>query len=1031
MSPFKVILFFITAALAGLALMPRLSLDLQPDTRLPKLTLTATLPDAPPEVVEQEVTAPLENALAQLSQIKSLYSVSHYGQSTIEIAFDRHADMAFKKFEVTSLVRRLYPRLHAQVSYPEIQQRSRETSGKNALLVYTLSARLSPFQIRQLAADNLVPDIARMPGIQQVSLYGAQPLQLTLAYSMEHLRHYGIQPQQITTLLQNYATTQYPGTLIQGAGERITLQTDNRLFTLNQLEELPVPLPGGQSQPLKKFVRPYLEEQTPVQYYRINGRNAITLSIYADDGVNRLALGREIKNTLRSLAANLPEGIQLTPELDDTEFLAREIDKNMQRALLSAGILILFILLSYRSLPYLAILFSGILVSLGLTALVAWVLNISVHLYTIAGITISFGLLLDNAIVVMDHQFRKGNTKIVRAVMGATLTTMMALLLVLFLPEEERLNLTDFSIIVAVALGSSVLTALFYTPAAFSQFRLESRYAQQLTYPKKKRRVRWLGYYSTLIRLLTRYRKLTVALAVLGFGLPLFMLPTKWEGQTWYNQTIGSELYQEKLRPYVDRLTGGALRLFVLRVYERSGYRSPERTQLYVYAQLPHGNTLNDMNRIMQGMEHYLEGTEGIDRYVTQVYSGEQALMTISFKKEYERSALPYILKSRLIARSLDWGGVTWSIYGVGQGFSNYAGDNLPSFRVKMKGYNYAELEHQAEVLANKLLAHKRIQQVNTNERLDWQEKATDQFVLQVDAAAAGSAGTSPAQLLQALYTSSARSQPDLHLPLNNSLVPVFFVPEKEGNPSLYQLTEQYWFVSDSLRIKPGIVAKLTKQKTASAIHKEDRQYIRVVGFEYYGSEKFGRQYLNEKLEEMKQEMPIGYSAEYLTWSWNWQKTKRQYSLLLVLLTGIFVLCAILFESLRQPFYIILTVPLSFIGLFLTFAWGDFYFDQGGYAAFVLLGGLVVNAGIFIVNDQNNSTCRNYNRAVLKAVTGKLKPVLLTVLSTCLGLIPFLAGGQSEVFWFALAAGTIGGLLFSVLVTMVILPVLMSRKQPA
>ncbi len=1028
MSPFKVILFFATAAVAGLALAPRLSLDLQPDMRLPRLTLTASLPDAPPEVVEQEVTAPLENALAQLSQIKSLYSVSHYGQSTIEITFDRHADMAFKKFEVTSVVRRLYPRLHAQVSYPEIHQRSRKAAGKNALLVYTLSARLSPFQIRQLAADNLVPDIARIPGIQQVSLHGAQPLQLTLAYNPERLRQFGIRPQQITTLLQNYATTHYPGTLIQAAGERINLQTGNRLTTLNQLEELPVALPGGQCLPLKNFVRPYLEEQTSSQYYRINGLNAITLSIYADEGVNRLALGREIKNTLRALAANLPEGIQLSLELDDTEFLAREVDKNIERALLSAGILILFILISYRSLPYLAVLFSGILVSLGLTTLAAWALNISVHLYTIAGITISFGLLLDNAIVVMDHLFRKGNTKVVRAVMGATLTTMLALLLVLFLPEEERLNLTDFSIIVAVALGCSVLTALFYTPAAFSHFGLTSRYAKQLSFRQKKMRVYWFAFYSALIQLLTRYRKLTITLVILGFGLPLFMLPTKWEGHNWYNQTIGSELYQEKIRPYVDRLTGGALRLFVLRVYERSGYRSPERTQLFVYAQLPHGNTLSDMNRIMQGMENYLAGTEGIDRYVTQVYSGEQALITISFKKDYERSALPYILKSRLIARSLDWGGVTWSIYGVGQGFSNYAGENLPSFRVKMKGYNYAELERQAHVLAEKLLAHKRIQQVNTNERLDWQEKATDHFVLHIDAATAGSTGTSPVQLLQALYATSERSQPDLHLPLKNSQMPVFFVPEKEGKPSLYQLTEQYWFVSDSLRIKPGTVAKLTKQKTASAIHKEDRQYIRVVGFEYYGSEKFGREYLNEKLGEMKKEMPIGYSAEYLTWSWNWQKVKRQYSLLFVLLTGIFVLCAILFESLRQPFYIILTVPLSFIGLFLTFAWGDFYFDQGGYAAFVLLGGLVVNAGIFVVNDLNNSTCRNYNRAVLKAVTGKLKPVVLTVLSTCFGLIPFLAGGQSEVFWFALAAGTIGGLLFSVLVTVLVLPVLMSRK---
>lgn len=102
-------------------------------------------------------------------------------------------------------------------------------------------------------------------------------------------------------------------------------------------------------------------------------------------------------------------------------------------------------------------------------------------------------------------------------------------------------------------------------------------------------------------------------------------------------------------------------------------------------------------------------------------------------------------------------------------------------------------------------------------------------------------------------------------------------------------------------------------------------------------------------------------------------------------------------------------------------------FDQGGYAAFILLGGLVVNAAIFIVNDLNNRSDKDYNKAVIKSVLGKTQPILLTVLSTCFGLIPFLIEGESEIFWFALAIGTIGGLLFSLFAVFFCLPVFLCK----
>jgi multidrug efflux pump subunit AcrB len=150
-----------------------------------------------------------------------------------------------------------------------------------------------------------------------------------------------------------------------------------------------------------------------------------------------------------------------------------------------------------------------------------------------------------------------------------------------------------------------------------------------------------------------------------------------------------------------------------------------------------------------------------------------------------------------------------------------------------------------------------------------------------------------------------------------------------------------------------------------------------------------------------------------------------------LLIVGIFVICSVLFENLKQPLFIIVLIPISFIGLFLVFSVFEFYFDQGGYAAFVMLGGLAVNAGIFIVNDLNNRPKGSYNRNLIKSVAGKAIPILLTILSTCFGLIPFLVEGQNEVFWFSLAIGTIGGLVFSLIGVFWVLPVLLWRKKTA
>ncbi len=165
---------------------------------------------------------------------------------------------------------------------------------------------------------------------------------------------------------------------------------------------------------------------------------------------------------------------------------------------------------------------------------------------------------------------------------------------------------------------------------------------------------------------------------------------------------------------------------------------------------------------------------------------------------------------------------------------------------------------------------------------------------------------------------------------------------------------------------------------------------------------------------------------------WN-AKDKKQYLLLFLIVGIIFFTTSILFNSLRQPLAVIFVIPISYIGVFLTFFLFNLNFDQGGFASFVLLCGITVNASIYILNEFNQlrekKPLLSEMQLYLKAWNAKITPIFLTVISTILGFIPFMVGADKEAFWFPLAAGTIGGLTMSILGIFIFLPLFSLKKN--
>jgi len=1048
-SPFRVVFIFVVLSVVGLGLVSLVSVDLMPTRYEPVLQVLTAMPQTDPTTIEHQVTAPLENALSQVPHLKKIASVSYYNRSAISLHLENVQDLAFARLEIAAIIRQIYPKLPANCSYPEIFQSSEENKYKQPLLVYSVNAPIASYQIKQQVNEIFTNALSSEKSVEQIEISGAEDLQISVSYQTEKLLAYRISPEQILQKIQNHYQNEYLG-LVKQYNQQFFVKITQENIKIADLENITIAEiynPESQSSQkilLKDIATVGIEEQEAKAYFRINGLNSVRLLVYVRQGVNQIEAAKHLEKKVQDLAQNLPKNFEIILENNQVETLAQEIQKNYHRAVYAVLILLFFILLWYRNLRKVVILLFSLMVNVALLILVLYIFKITIHLYTLAGITVSLGLLIDNAVMVLHYlqtqdtrskiQDKSKQDMLTRALWGSTLAVIAALSLVFFLPEKERMDLTDFLIVVSCNLFISLIVSTIFTPALYKIFQNAkvSEYHKN-RFKKKRSFYQVFRAYAKLIYFLGKYPKLFTLLVLLSFGTPVFMLPTQIPSQEWYNQTLGSEWYLENIRPYVDKFLGGSLRLFANNVYENSGYRNIERTQLFVQAEMPMGTTLSQMNQTILKVEKYLQQVKaqekGLEKFITNIYSPQYAQVIIYFDKKSENSSLPYQLKNRLIALSLDMGGITWNIYGVGEGFSNATGEQMASFRIEMRGYNFENLEKQAEILAKKLLTHKRIQTVNTNEKMNFFEKKSKEIRWELLQENMQVAKVNTFQIANTLRLQSKPNVSQGFLLVENQYLPLMLKATDAENFSLQTMSLQaLQSTNQENNFKMSILAKNKETFSQSAIYKENREYIRLVSFEYMGSNKFGQEFLDKKLAEMRLEMPAGYKATQQDFKfWSVEQKKRQYELLAIVFAGIFVVCSITYESFRKAFFTILTIPVSFIGLFLIFYVGNFYFDQGGYAAFILLSGTVVASSIFILVEwQPNIHRANYR--LLKIAFYKFVPILITMLTSILGFIPFLLEGDKEIFWFSLALGSIGGLVASLFAVWICLPIWITKR---
>ncbi|GHT61511.1 multidrug efflux pump protein [Bacteroidia bacterium] len=1063
---FSTIIIFVCLLILGLFLIPKLPVKLNPSRKLPVVYVSFSMGGQSAQVIEAEVTSKLEGMLSRIQGVKDISSYSSNGYGSITIRLSEHANPEMSRFEISTVVRQAWTSLPQGVSYPSIAMSGTSEEVNQPFLRYTINAPFSPIQIQEYFNDNVKPKIAEIRGVDKVEVTGASRMIYKLEYDQEQLKNLSISVYDIQSAIQSYLTKEFLG-IGKVADEsqdeqwiRIALISGNSGQSFDP-SLIQVKNHAGTIIYLDRLVKTSYEEEESTSSFRINGLNSIYLSITADDDVNQLTLSKQIQELLKNYEKNLPAGYELHLSYDAGEYIQSEMNKIYFRSGLTVLLLLCFVLLIYRNLKYSLLILFSLIANIAIAAVFYYLFRLEMQMFSLAGLTISLTLIIDNTIVMSDQILKQKNKKAFLAILTATLTSIGALTVILFMDESIRSNLQDFAWVIIVNLTVSLFIALFLVPALIEQFQIKERQAKRkkrilFRFNRKRLLIHFNRIYEKIIRFMSRRKGWFIAFIILAFGLPVFILPEKIEEKQekgfftittgedlnyWaklYNKTLGSTFYKEKIKPVSDIALGGTMRLFAQKVNNGS-YSSGERseTSLNVTASLPNGSTRAQMDVLIQKMENYIGQYPEVKQYETHIANGRQASIRILFVKKHQRSGFPYLLKSKLISKALELGGGSWGVYGLGDGFNNDVKEQAGSSRIKLLGYNYEELNNLAHSLQDSLLQHRRIKEVIIDSKFSWYKNDYTEFVFDLDKEKLAQENLLPVDLFYSLTPLFEKSVYAGDWINTDRIEPLRLFARQAAELDVWNL-ENYPGKAGENSYKLSEIANIEKWIAPQDIAKENQQYLLCLQYEYIGAYQQAQKVTEQTIATFNQIAPLGYKAESESSYYWWGKENnfKQYGLLLLIVAIIFFMSGILFNSLKQPLVIIFIIPISFIGLFLTFYWFKLNFDQGGFAAFILLSGITVNANIYVLNEYNNIRKTHPRmkpvKAYIKAWNAKVNPIFLTIVSTILGFIPFMIGEYKEAFWFPLAAGTIGGLVVSFIALFFFLPLFMGflKEKP-
>jgi len=1012
--PVAVTMAYLAVALLGVAAWRNIPIELLPDTQLPQLHVTAQWRGASPEALEAFVTAPLEAAVQQVRGVEKITSVSSeqwgMAQANITVEFTRGTDMDFARLDLSERLAAIDEDLPAEVPAPMIEPYVPEEfrQQQRAFLSYTLTGPYTLEALRALVDDDLVPDLLQVDGVAGVEVSGGRERLVEISLDERKVNALGLAPGRVWQKIRELEYVSEAGVVEEGGLLR-TIAIRHRTESAEEIRQAPLLIDRGRLVRVRDVATVHDTYEDPQSYYRIDGQPAVAFEVHKEVGVNTVQLADRVKARLAELEPAQPSGVRLILDEDESEAIKAQLTDLRYRALVAACVIFLVLLLFLWSFRSAGIVFATIGFSILIALNLIYFGGLTLNVLTLMGLAMGFGLIVDNAIVVLENIFRKvhegdpaadgaaaaaaevGARQVVLPILAATLTTIIVFIPFVYLQGELRVYYVPLAIVVGMSLLASLFVAFTFIPALAAKLfqtagRRGWRSAASTSDPPLYVRV-----YSTLLAVTLRFPVVTVVVA-------LVVLAGSWH------------LFDK----YVTR-----------GVLWRSWWG--QQTYIDVIINLPRGAELERTDELARYFETKLRRTPEVERFVTRVQP-QFARITATFPDSLENTWIPVAIKEQMVAYSNLFGGAEVRVYGFGPSFYG-GGGGAPNYSIKILGFNYETVRDIAEDLGRRLRRFSRIQDVDVNSAGGWytRDKASE-FVLRLDRERLGLHGLTARDVVNQVVAAVAGQVQRGNIRVAGE--EVRFDVKIEGNEDVdvLALQELLLLTPSGQGVRLDDVAALSERDVLTRIVREDQQYQRYVSYEFRGPTKLGDRTRDAVIAATR--LPEGYTIEgQQEWDWSSEEQEQLLLVLVVSLVLIYMVTAALFESIRQPLCVLFAVPMALVGVFLMFFYAKASFTREAYIGVIMMGGIVVNNSILLV-DHINHLRRvagvPFTAAIVRGTLERVRPILMTSATTILGLLPLVLWSEyaDENIWNALAYALIGGLASSTLFVLTVTPAL-------
>lgn len=1051
-SRFTILLTLAILMTIGAAVTPLIDVTDQPRRQQGRtLTVSFRWNGASAKVIEQNVTSRIEGLVSAVKGVKSTESESNFGSGHVTVELKPQTNVSATKFEISSLIRQIYRQLPEGVSYPDLSGGEVPTEGNKKecavhLLTYQVNSVMGGDRLNEYMEQALCSDLRRIEGVRGANVTGATDKYIEISYSSTQLAIYGLTATDLENGIRNFVgrndiVGDITHTTSDGTTHRMALYLTTDKFA-KPLEQMPIATIDGKTVYLNDLATFEYKDKLPDSYFRVNGLATVYVNVSADASEEKIIMSRKVRAEIERLTPKLRKGVYLTLIYDAAEEAESELHKLVWRSLTALFILLGFVWLTRRSLKYLTVIAIALAANILIAAIAYWALDIRLHIYSLAGITVSLSLIIDATVVMVEHYSYYRNRRAFMAILAALLTTIGSLAVVFWLPEQLQNDLRDFAWIIIVNLSVALLVAYFFSPALIDTLGYSS--AHQGHMPHRWLALWWKRIYTRYVTF-TQHRKwIYITLVTLIFGVPFHALPSRWGGDrvygsdgkqktkvepwyaTAYNNTFGSDLFQTRMKEPLSKVFGGTMRLFAKSLDNNNSHIGEQQElKLHITGKMPLGGSTHELNEKVIMLEAFLSKFKEIKRFEARV-GNNGASIDVDFKDEYKETSFPYDLEHKVIGRMISIGGADWSTSGVSRrGFSNSLNLQYRSNHIDLTGYNYDRLYRLAEDICDYMRKNSRV--VDLIIETPGHEHQEDEFYMRYNKERMALYDFDLLAAHQAVRE-MVSGRPVERYRDRYTTADMYMKPVERDSLDLWNLNNAYLHTTGG-DVRLANFMNIERREAKNSINKRNQEYRLRVSFNMLGSYTYSHKYIEQTMNHFNATMPVGFRCQSPTWGY-YNEGSTRYWLLLVVIVIVFFICAILFESLRLPLAILSLVPISFIGTFVTYWLSGVEFGTGGYASLVMLCGLTVNAGIYVVaeyigetRDKGELTAAQKVRYYVRAYNHKTAAVFLTVLSTVLGLIPFFIDGKDEAFWFSFATGTAGGLLFSIVALVFFMPI--------